>query len=275
MEISAAQKKVEAQAAFLQGDKDASIQAHAAKMNLGHDEGDSRANAMIKPMVFGGLDGISTTFAVLAGSVGADLDPTHVLAMGMATLFAGAFSMGVGEYLSTSAERKVALWEMKREHWEVENNPQGEIDEMVQIYMDKGIEENDAKTVANTLSKYKDFWVDHMMLHEIGMMPPDEEDDSFKSAAVMFLAFSCFGIVPLFAYWLIEMNFHGLPDYMGELVASVASFLTLFGLGAGKSALTEGGWFLGGLIMALQGSAAGGLSFGIGYVLTGGQAVAG
>lgn len=274
MEISSAQKKAEAQAAFLQGDKSASVAAHSAKV-VGHEEGEGGANAMIKPMVFGGLDGISTTFAVLAGSVGADLNPTHVLAMGMATLAAGAFSMGVGEYLSTSAERKVALWEMQREHWEVDNNPAGEVEEMVQIYMSKGIVEEDARTVANTLSKYKDFWVDHMMLHEIGMLPPDEEDDSFKGAAVMFLAFSMFGAVPLLSYWLFAVCFVGFPSYMGELVASVASFLTLFALGAGKSALTEGQWCMGGLLMAAQGSAAGLLSFGIGYVLTGGQAVAG
>ena len=92
----------------------------------------------------------------------------------------------------------------------------------------------------------------------------------------MFTAFALFGVVPLVIYWLLEeMSNENLPNIEAFAVASVASFLTLFGLGAARSALAEGGIFKGGILMALQGSAAGGLSFAIGYVLTGGQNVAG
>jgi DNA damage-binding protein 1 len=64
-----------------------------------------------------------------------------------------------------------AEFERLRERWEVENFPEGEIQEMVQIYTAYGVSEKDALSVANTLSKYKDFWVDHMLLHEIGIIP--------------------------------------------------------------------------------------------------------
>ena len=61
--------------------------------------------------------------------------------------------------------------QMEREKWEVENNPDGEVHEMVHIYMNKGINQEDAFTVAKILSKYEDFWIEHMMLTEIGIIP--------------------------------------------------------------------------------------------------------
>ena len=62
-------------------------------------------------------------------------------------------------------------FELNRERWEVENFPEGEIQEMLHIYTSYGISEDDAKKVAETLAKYPDFWVDHMLLHEIGILP--------------------------------------------------------------------------------------------------------
>ena len=49
--------------------------------------------------------------------------------------------------------------------------------------------EEDATLVARTLSKYRKFWVDHMLMHEIGIMPPEDEDNAWKSALVMFFSF--------------------------------------------------------------------------------------
>jgi hypothetical protein len=70
-------------------------------------------------------------------------------------------------------------FEKQREKWEVENFPEGEIQEMLQIYTGYGLSENDAMKVAQTLAKYPEFWVDHMLLHEIGIVPrkPSDPDD--------------------------------------------------------------------------------------------------
>ena len=62
-------------------------------------------------------------------------------------------------------------FERNRERWEVENFPQGEIQEMLHIYTSFGVSDSDAQLVAETLSKYPEFWVEHMMLHEIGIVP--------------------------------------------------------------------------------------------------------
>ena len=91
-------------------------------------------------------------------------------------------------------------FEKSRERWEVENFPDGEIQEMIHIYTDYGISEEDAENVARTLSKYPDFWIDHMLLHEIGILPPAVQRglgaDSTRSHILPFVALVSSFIVP-------------------------------------------------------------------------------
>lgn len=58
----------------------------------------------IKSIVYGGMDGIITTFAVVSGVAGAGLNPAIALIMGFANLIADGISMGIGDYSSTRAE---------------------------------------------------------------------------------------------------------------------------------------------------------------------------
>ena len=62
------------------------------------------AGDYVKSLVFGGLDGIITTFAIVATVAGARAHPGLVLLMGAANLVADALSMGIGDYLSERAE---------------------------------------------------------------------------------------------------------------------------------------------------------------------------
>ena len=117
---------------------------------------------LLKPIIFGGLDGILTSFAIVAGATGGTLSPSVVLILGFSNIFADALSMGVGEFLSSKAENEWILSERRREQWEVENYPEGEIREMVDIYESRGMERADAQLVIATMSKYKDFFIDVM-----------------------------------------------------------------------------------------------------------------
>ena len=76
--------------------------------------------------MYGGLDGIITTFAVVAGVAGASLSSGVVLILGFANLIADGLSMAIGDYLSTKAENEYNKAERAREKWEVENYPEGE-----------------------------------------------------------------------------------------------------------------------------------------------------
>lgn len=61
----------------------------------------------IKDIIYGANDGIVTTFAVVAGSVGAGLSAKVILILGFASLLADGFSMGAGNYLGSRSEREV------------------------------------------------------------------------------------------------------------------------------------------------------------------------
>ena len=90
-------------------------------------ESHKKGGDRVKTLLFGGLDGIITTFAVVAGAGGGGLSAGVVLIMGFSSLVADALSMGVGDALSSKAENEVAVRERAREVWEFENYPEGEI----------------------------------------------------------------------------------------------------------------------------------------------------
>lgn len=140
---------------------------------------------MLKPTIFGGLDGILTSFAIVAGATGGRLSTQVVLILGFSNIFADALSMGVGEFLSSKAENEWILKERDREAWEMENYPEGEIREMVDIYESKGMDRADAELVVSTMAKYKEFFVDIMMNQELELQVPEEDHvkESFREGA--------------------------------------------------------------------------------------------
>jgi len=118
----------------------------------------------------------------VAGASGGALAPKVILILGFSNIFADALSMGVGEFLSSKAESEWILSERKREMWEMDNYPEGEVQEMIDIYVERGMEKNDAEKVIKIMSKYKEFFVNVMMAEELELqVPPDDyRMESFK-----------------------------------------------------------------------------------------------
>lgn len=63
----------------------------------------------LREFVYGGIDGVVTTFAVVSAAAGANLDVSVVLILGFSNLIADGLSMGVGSYLSTKSERELMV----------------------------------------------------------------------------------------------------------------------------------------------------------------------
>ncbi len=99
-------------------------------------------------------------------------------------MVAGAISKGVGDWLSTGAEVDMARRERKREEWEVEHYIEGEMEEMVDLYMKKGVDEQTARRVIEILSRNRKAFVDIMMAEELGISPDIEADVPWKHGAV-------------------------------------------------------------------------------------------
>jgi VIT1/CCC1 family predicted Fe2+/Mn2+ transporter len=252
----------EARSAFKAADGEASKRAH---QKHGPEQHRQKQGKYIKSVVYGGLDGIITTFAVVAGVAGASLASGVVLILGFANLIADGLSMAMGDFLSTKAENEYNKAERDRETWEVENYPDGEKMELVEVYKEKGLSEEDARTVVEIISKNKRVWVDVMMTEELGIIESNESP--LKNALATLLSFGLFGFIPLVAYVLSRFT-AGMQTHTFA-TACVLTGLTLFALGAIKVRVTGRNWMMSGLETLVIGGATAVAAYGVGYALQG------
>lgn len=217
----------------------------------------------IKSWIYGGLDGIITTFAIVAGVAGAGLQSSVILILGFANLIADGISMAIGDYLSSKSEQEYYDLEEKRENWEVKYNPKGEKDEMIQIYTQKGMSKKDAVKMVGLLSKNKKLWVETMMHDELGLLR--EEGSPVKNGLVTFSSFALFGFVPLILYVLAEIFSFEIGK--GFLYTSILAGLAMFALGSMKTKLTGKSWIRSGFETLLIGGVAAASAYFIGHLL--------
>ncbi|MDM8167778.1 VIT1/CCC1 transporter family protein [Roseovarius sp.] len=189
-----------------------------------------RTQEHLKQLVYGGNDGIVTTFAIVAGFAGAAADGVAqvgglaVLVFGLANLFADAVSMGLGEYLSLRSQHDLYRARRQSELEEIANDPDHERMELFEILRQRGIPAGEADTAAGILSRHPDIMADMMMTYEFGMSHP-EEDNPLISGLSTFLSFVVFGSIPLTPYFLLP------PDDRTFLLSVIATALALVSLG--------------------------------------------
>lgn len=164
-----------------------------------------------KEVIYGGIDGIVTTFAVVAGFAGAALsnDTTTqlsfviVLLFGLANLFADAASMGLGNFLSVRSEKDLYTVARDKERDGLRARPDVERTETMRILEEKGFSVEDADVIAGIYRHNEDYWLDFMMHHKNEFSDPRGENEVFTGLATFF-SFMVFGAIPL-----LPFIFHG------------------------------------------------------------------
>jgi vacuolar iron transporter family protein len=162
----------------------------------------------LREFVYGGIDGAVTTFAVVAGAVGANLEPAIIIILGFANLFADGFSMSVGAYLSAKTDRDNYRKHRKIEYWEIDHLPEVERQEVEDIYRAKGFEGELLQQVVDVIVSDKDRWVDEMMKNELELIP--DTKSPFKIGLATLVSFIMVGFIPLIVYvydFFWEVNF--------------------------------------------------------------------
>mmetsp|Transcript_12559 Transcript_12559/g.19450 ORF Transcript_12559/g.19450 Transcript_12559/m.19450 type:complete len:333 (-) Transcript_12559:89-1087(-) len=261
-----------ARKAFEGADTEASKNYHDTRDIVKHgEEMHQSEGGFLKPLIFGGLDGILTSFAIVAGSAGGSLPTTVVLILGFSNIFADALSMGVGEFLSSKAENEWILSERRREQWEMDNYPEGEIREMIEIYESRGMNREDAEIVITTMAKYKDFFVDIMMAEELELQVPEEDhvQESMREGVVMFFSFAVFGSMPLLGYVVIPTLYPDLGEDVLFTSACVVTGVVLFIMGSVKSFFSSGHWWWCGMETLLLGGTCALVAYTIGQFVDG------
>jgi len=189
-----------------------------------------RTQEFLKQIVYGGNDGIVTTFAIVAGFAGAAADGVAqigglaVLVFGLANLFADAVSMGLGEFLSARSQHDLYRSRRESELREIENNPEQERMELFEILRQRGLPAGEADTTTAILSQHPKIMADLMMTYEFGMQDPDEESPALNGLFT-FVSFVVFGAIPLVPYFLFE------PTKTTFLFSIATTLSALIGLG--------------------------------------------
>jgi VIT1/CCC1 family predicted Fe2+/Mn2+ transporter len=167
----------------------------------------SPLQGFIRQIVYGGNDGIVTTFAVVAGFAGLAAEGTAqvgvmaVLLFGLANLFADATSMGLGEFLSARSEQDVYRSIRAKERREIAESPEAELAETRAILTARGVAPGDAQAMAEILLRNPEMMADFMMQYELGLADPTDEVP-WLNGLVTFGSFVAFGAVPLLPYLL-------------------------------------------------------------------------
>lgn len=205
--------------------------------------------------VLGAIDGTVTTFAVVSGVAGAGLPAAAALVLGIANVVADGFSMGVSNYQATQSEREHLDQIRSEEERHIEHAPEGEREEIRQLFAEKGFDGELLEDVVDTICDDEDVWIDTMVREEYGLTT--EPRSPYHAAWITFLAFCIAGSIPLIPYLFVELDPGGLYTASAVLAGlvfatigwfrgkvfdrnPVKSALGTLGLGAGASAIAYG-----------------------------------
>ncbi len=211
----------------------------------------------LRDWIYGGIDGSVTTFAIVTGVVGANLCPAVILILGFANLVADGFSMAASNFLGTRAEHDDIRHIEAIEQRHIDLDPEGEREEVRQIYASKGFEGHDLERVVELVTADRQRWVRTMLTEEYGL--PQEARSPWLAAGSTFSAFIVCGLVPLLPFLLGG----GEALWLSILLTGAVFFV----IGSVKSRWSTVSWWRSGFSTLLVGGTAATLAYAIGIAL--------
>lgn len=184
----------------------------------------------VRQIVFGSLDGLLVPLGVVSAVAAGTNNTTAVIVAGIADAFAGALSMGAGEFISSRSESQTQITQIAPERRQVQQQPNDELREMVEIFKRDGVSANDADAIATILARYPGAFETTMVEKELGltMEPRTVRLPEALTMAISYLAGSIF---PLIAYLFLPVS-QALPIS----IALTALALVIVGVIKGKLA---------------------------------------
>ena len=165
--------------------------------------------------------------------------------------------MAASNFLGTRAEQDDYRRLEKIEYRHIELAPEGEREEIRQIYIEKGFQGEELERAVELITSDKDRWVKTMLAEEYGL--PSEIRSPWTAAFATFGAFVFCGLIPLVPYLFgVQSSF---------LVSCVATGVTFFLIGSFKSRWSTRGWLRSGLETFFVGALAATMAYAVGVLL--------
>ena len=222
-------------------------------------------HSYLRDFVYGAIDGTVTTFAVVSSIAGAGLDPEIVIVLGVANLFGDGFSMAASNYLGTKTEQQLRETAIAMEKRHIRLAPEGEREEVRQIFAAKGFVGDDLERAVETITSNESRWINTMLVDELGISL--ESPSALKAATTTFLAFVFVGSLPLaaFLFGLIVPSDSSWLFAVSTFMTAIAFFL----VGTAKSWFVQQKWYWSGLETLVVGGIAASLAYIVGLLLKG------
>lgn len=211
--------------------------------------------------VLGAIDGCVTTLAIVAGAVGADLSPGTVIVLGLANLFGDGFSMAAGNFQRARSVRSHEALVRRIEERHIRNFPDGEREEIRQIYAQKGFAAPLLEEIVDVITSDRKRWIDTMVTEEWGIGTASQRP--LKVALVTFVAFVAVGLVPLIPFLWAQVA--GIESSWRESMAVTA--VAFIAIGAWRAKVFKEDPLFGGLETLVTGGSAALVAYGIARVL--------
>jgi VIT1/CCC1 family predicted Fe2+/Mn2+ transporter len=220
---------------------------------------DSAATGVLRPIVFGANDGLVSNLALVMGVAGAAPAPGIIVLAGVAGLIAGAFSMGVGEYISVQSQQELLRYQTEFQRRQLVETPEQERRILARAYRSRGFTEDEAEQFVDRVFADPEHAVWQLLHEEVGL---DARSIGSPLAAAFgsFVAFTLGAAVPLVPY-LVGF---GTATLGLSLLVSLGA---LAALGYGISRLTGRSAPYSAIRQVLLGGAAAAVTYGVGSLV--------
>lgn len=223
-------------------------------------------HSYLRDFIYGAVDGVVTTFAVVSGVAGAELSSRIVIILGLSNLIADGFSMAVSNYLGTRAEEQQRERVRKMEEEHIRKVPEGEREEIRQIFAAKGFSGAELERIVLTITSNPRLWVETMLREEHGL--PLEGPSPWRAALSTWTAFILVGALPLLPFFWMAF----FPSSSAGETFRISTLTTggaFFVVGAFKARFVGQRWWFSGFETLLAGATAAALAYGVGVLLKG------
>ena len=218
----------------------------------------------VPDFVYGSIDGAVTTFAVVAGVVGAGLSTSTIIILGIANLLADGFSMAVSKYSSDKAELERIALIKKMEEKSIVENPKEEREEIDEILKSFGFKGKNLKEAQKVITSDKATWIRVMLNHEFNVF--EDTIEPVKGGTTTFIAFVLIGSIPLLSY-STEFIFNWSEKDLFSITI-VSTLLALFIVGTIKARFSSRSWLLAGIETAAIGGFAAFIAYAVGKAIS-------
>lgn len=178
----------------------------------------STRNNWLRASVLGANDGLISTASLLMGMAAADPNHQTLLLTGIAAMVSGAASMAAGEYVSVSSQRDTEAADLRKEMDSLIKYPEVELEELTDIYRQRGLDESLAQQVAQAMTKHNA--LEAHAREEIGITEVSKANP-LQAALASAFSFACGALLPVLLSLLSSTIW----------LMSILSITTIVGLG--------------------------------------------